>query len=111
MVFDVGEKLLSIGPVDNSMIKAQRKISQVANRDVVFPVTGRKYLGALFDFADAQNRDLRLIDYRRSEQAAKNSGIGDRKCSAGDLADRTFTKQLEPDEVAGGARKTRKKNI
>src|SRR5258705_10027790 len=75
LFFHVGEKLLGIRAIDDAMIKAEREIRHVPNRDVVFAVRRRENFGALFDLADTEDRHLRLVDDGRAEQAAKDAGV------------------------------------
>src|SRR5438270_240038 len=65
------------------MIEAEREISHAANSDIVFTVSRGKNFGALFDLANAENRDLRLVDDRRTEQSPEYARIGNGEGSGG----------------------------
>ena len=65
------------------MIKAKREKPHLANRDVVFAVRRGEDDCAFFYLTDTQNRHLGLIDDGSAEQAAKDAGVGDGKCTAG----------------------------
>src|SRR5258706_12945779 len=85
LFFHVGEKLLGIRAIDDPVVKAEREIRHVANRDVVFAVRRRENFGALFDLADTEDGHLRLVDDGGTEQAAKDTRVRDGKGPAGNF--------------------------
>ena len=85
MLLNISEEPFGVRAVDDAVVKAQRKVSHVTDRDVIIAIRGRQDLGAFLDFADAEDCDLWLIDDRRAEQAAKDTRIGDGESAAGDF--------------------------
>src|SRR5438132_1131163 len=73
-------ELVSYGAIDDSMVVAEREIRHRPDRDRIV-----EYDGPLLDVADAQDRDLRLVDDGHPEERAEHAGVGDREGSAGDL--------------------------
>ncbi len=84
-LFQIPQELFSVRPVDDAMIKGQRKISHVTYSDIIVALFIRNYLRAFYDGADAKDRDLRLIDNWRPKKSAKDPGICDCKRAAGNI--------------------------
>src|SRR5882724_8252917 len=72
-----GQELVRYRSVYDSMIEAKPKNSDLTNRNCI--VNNHR---PLLDHSDAEYRDLRLIDDRRSRPSAERSGIGDRESPA-----------------------------
>src|SRR5215510_2372234 len=85
MFLYVGEELFCVGAVDDSMIKAERKISQMPDRNVVFTIRRRENLWPLLNLTDAENCDLGLIDDGCAEQTTEDAWIGNGKCPTGNF--------------------------
>jgi hypothetical protein len=68
------EELVGYGSVDDPVIEAQGQQSYLPDGDCVVD-HNRPFL----NHPNPKYRDLRLIDYRRSDQPAKYAGIGDRE--------------------------------
>src|ERR1043165_5778968 len=83
MLLDVGQESFGVGPVDNAMIKAERKVRHVTNGDVILVIRGRQNFCPLLDLANAENGYLWLIDDRRAEQPTKDTRIRDGEGAAG----------------------------
>ena len=77
--------ILGVRPVDDTMVVGQGKICHLTNRDIIVAFGRGQNFRTFFDRSDAKDRDLRLIDDRRAEQSAKNTGIRDREGPALDL--------------------------
>src|ERR1700722_1284211 len=71
-VLDLSHELVSGGAVDHAMVVGQGQIDHRANRDGVVD-----HYRTLLDGAKAQDSDVRLVDDRQAEQAAKYAGVGD----------------------------------
>ena len=82
VLLQIRQEFLGIGTVDDPMIVRQCKIRHLPNSNVVVAVCRGQNLCSLFDRADAEDRDLRLIYDRRSIKTTENTGIRDGKCSA-----------------------------
>src|SRR5580704_13963670 len=65
---------MGYGAVYYAVIVGERQVDHAANGYRVV-----NYYGALFDCAEAENRDVWLIDYWEAEQAAEDAGVGDGK--------------------------------
>src|SRR5580704_10699009 len=75
--FHFSGKLIPQRAVDQPVIECQGEETLRAYPDGVVDHNRN-----LLDSADAQNRDLRLIDDRRGEDAAEGAEIGDGECAA-----------------------------
>src|ERR1700682_1928215 len=71
------QELIGDGAVDDTMIERDRKISTSADRDCVLSIGAGQHLWPLLDRSDAEDRDLRLIDDRRSHQRPEHPWIRD----------------------------------
>src|SRR3954470_20401792 len=66
MIFDVGHELVGDRAVDEPVVVPQRQIRHRPDADRIVDDDG-----ALLDRADAENRDLRLVDDRDAELRAE----------------------------------------
>ena len=66
VLLDVGHELIGHGPVDQPVIEAERQVRHRPDRD---PVVDDDR--PLLDRADAEDRDLRLVDDRHAELRAE----------------------------------------
>src|SRR4030095_15258605 len=80
-----GKESLGVRSVDDTMIIRESEVSHLPDGDVVVAFGGCEDLRTLFDRPDAEDRDLRLIDDRCSEQSAEHAGARYCECSAGDF--------------------------
>src|SRR5581483_632412 len=64
--------------VDQTMVEGERQVRLRSDSDGIAFYHG----GHFFDCAHSKNRDLRLVDYRRGENAAKTAEVRDRECAA-----------------------------
>src|SRR5580700_2331098 len=71
---------MGYGAVYYAVIVGERQVDHAANGYRVV-----NYYGALFDCAEAENRDVWLIDYWEAEQAAEDAGVGDGEGAFGDF--------------------------
>ncbi len=67
---DHREELVGDGAVDHAVVVGHRQVHHRADRDGVVD-----HHRALLDPADAEDRDLRLVDDRQAEQAAEDPGF------------------------------------
>src|SRR5439155_12490901 len=74
---DEGHELVGVGAVDDAMVEGQRKVRASPYGDRVLAIGAGHHLGPLFDRADAENRDLRLIDYLCADQRFKVTRQGE----------------------------------
>ena len=79
-LLDVGQELVGDRSVDDAMVVAERQVTHRPDRDRI--VDDHR---TLFDIADAEDRDLRLVDDRHSEQGTEHARVGNRECAAGHL--------------------------
>src|SRR5262249_55844807 len=89
-LLDVRQEPAGVRAVDQPVIVAERQMTRRVDRDgIVTSATaavGRLYHDrALLDAADAEDRDLRLIDQRQPVHGAEDAGIRDREGAALDL--------------------------
>src|SRR6185295_9517694 len=70
-VLDRPHELVGVGAVDQAMVERQREIAGRADAQRVLAVLVLDDHGPLLDRADAQDRDLRLGNDRRSEERAE----------------------------------------
>src|SRR5277367_6918759 len=94
-----GPELVGYGAVYYPGIVGERQVDHAANGDRVV-----NYYRALFDGAQAQDGYVRLIDYRQTEQAAEDSGIGDGERAFGDFVGFEFLGAGAFGEIVHGAR-------
>ena len=71
---------MGYGAIYYAVIVGERQVDHAADGDRVVD-----YYGALFDCAEAEDGDVRLIDYRQAEQAAEDAGVGDGEGAFGRL--------------------------
>src|SRR5687768_5450493 len=74
----VGHEAVGVGAVDHPMVECEREQSARAYREAVRAVH-RDDRRLLLDGADAENRDLRLVDDRRADHRSENAGVRDRE--------------------------------
>src|SRR3989441_11246292 len=67
MLLNISEEPFGVGAVDDAVIEAERKVSQVANGNVIFALGRSENSGPFFDLAHTEDRHLRLIDDRGAE--------------------------------------------
>ena len=79
-VLHVRHELVGDRAVDEAVVVAERQVRHRPDRDRVVDDDG-----PLLDGADAENRDLRLVDDRHAEQRAEHAGVRDRERAAGHL--------------------------
>ena len=78
-LLDGREEATGIGAVDDAVVVGEREVGHAAHRDALAaPVVGHDDR-TLDDGADAQDRDLRLVDDRRVEQRAVAAEVRDRE--------------------------------
>src|SRR5437763_14507993 len=87
------------------MIEAECEISHAANGDIVFTVSRGKNFRALFDLANAENRNLRLIDDRRAEQSSEYARVGDGESAARNFIRFQLLSSRALGEIVRGARR------
>src|SRR5271163_452407 len=71
-------ELVSHRSVDDAVIVGKREIHHGADRDRII-----NHNRALLDRAQPENRDVRLVDYRKAEEAAEGAGVRNRKRALG----------------------------
>ena len=64
----VREELVGDRSVDDAVIERNREIRARADGDGILAICARDHLRALLDGADSKNRDLRLVDDRRTHE-------------------------------------------
>jgi hypothetical protein len=75
--FYFGHELVGQGAVDQAVVEAEREVADRADRDGVVD-----YYRGFVDRADADDRDLRLVDYGGADQATETAEVGDGECPA-----------------------------
>src|SRR3984885_8071675 len=98
-VFQLSHELMGHGTVHYAVIVGERQIHHAANGYRVV-----NYYRALFDCAQAEDRDIGLIDYRQAEQAAEDAGVGDGEGAFGDFLGLEFFGAGAFGKIVHGAR-------
>src|SRR6185369_15576489 len=83
LLFDECEEPLGVCAIDHAMVETEGKIGHPTNADEVVAVGCSHDFGLFFNLADTENCQLRLVDDRRSEQAAEHAWVRDREGAAG----------------------------
>src|SRR5581483_3898396 len=97
-LFDFRHELVGEGAVDQAMVEAQREVADGADGDGVVDDDGR-----LVDGADSHDRDLRLVDHRRADQAAEAAEVRDGECPTLDFVGLELARTGELGEIHDGA--------
>ena len=111
MLLKISEKPFGVRAVDDAVIKAQRKISHVTDRDVIIAIRGRQDLGAFLDFADAEDCDLWLVDDRRTKQSPEDARVGNGECTAGNFVGFQLFRPRPIRQIVGRARQAGNRKI
>src|SRR5213083_1470124 len=77
ILLHLGHELIGRRAIDHPMIEGKAEVSHGTDRDRV--INNNR---ALLHGPDAEDRDLRLMDDRRAEQAPRAAVVGDRKRAA-----------------------------
>src|ERR1051325_2899794 len=79
LLFDESEEAFCVRAVNHAMVETQGEIGHPTDADEVVAIGRRQHFRTFFYLANAENRELWLIDYRCPKQPAKHARIRNRK--------------------------------